>query len=121
MWYLPRLMVYHVQSEPGGEAARMLATMERRLLRVIATPAMVATWLFGILLATATGAWGAGWLHAKLALVLALSALHGLLAREVGRLAQDLRGHRAGWYRAINEVPTVIFVLIVLLATFQPF
>ena len=120
MWYLPRLMVYHAEAAVGGEASETFKIMERRLLRAIATPAMVATWLFGIGLASVLDAWREGWLHLKLALVLALTALHLVLAREVRRFAADGRAHPARWYRIVNEVPTVLFLAIVALAVTKP-
>jgi putative membrane protein len=127
MWYLPRLFVYHAGAAPGSESSETFKTMERRLLRAIGTPAMVATWLFGlamILLGTRDGRIDLGqdaWLHAKLVLLVALSAVHGLLAAHVGKFGRDERPRPARWYRAVNEVPTVIFLGVVLLAVLRPF
>lgn len=121
MWYLPRLLVYHRGTGAGSEASQTFKVMERRLLKAIATPAMVLTILLGLVLTTMAGLWTAGWLHAKLSLALVLAAVHGLLAADVRRFAQDERPRSAFAYRVINEVPTVLFVLIVLLAVFRPF
>lgn len=121
MWYLPRLLVYHRDAPIGGEASETFKVMERRLLKGIGTPALVATFLFGVLLASAQDQWVDPWLHAKLLLVLGMAAAHGLLARDVRRFAADQRPRSARWYRAFNEVPTVLFVGIVLLAILKPF
>ena len=120
LWYLPRLFVYHSQVVVGGEASEKYKVMERRLLRGITTPAMIATIAFGIILATRQEQWSAGWLHAKTALVALLALSHGIMARLVRRFAADGRpaGERA--FRWFNEVPTVLFIGIVLLVVFQP-
>jgi len=119
--YLPRLFVYHCAAEPGSTQSETFKVMERRLLKVIMTPAMIAAWLLGIYLALNGGFAAAGWLHAKLALVLALTALHGLLARWQGQFERDANRHRAKFYRIINEIPTVLLIAIVILAVVKPF
>jgi putative membrane protein len=121
MWYLPRLMVYHSEVAVGSEMSERLKVMERRLLRAITTPAMIATIVLGIIIATWEGAWTGGWLHAKLALVLAMAATHGVLASNVASFAADRRSHGARYYRILNEVPTVLFIAIVILAVVKPF
>lgn len=126
MWYLPRLFVYHVGTPPGSESSETFKVMERRLLRAIGTPAMIATWIFGIgmvLVAFSRGfdLAGMGWLHAKLVLVILLSATHGVLSAHRRRFARDERPKSAVWYRAVNEIPTVLFLAIVFLAVIRPF
>jgi putative membrane protein len=121
MWYLPRLLVYHSETVPGAPVSETLKVMERRLLRAIATPAMLATLLLGLALATAQGQWGEGWLHAKLVLVLGMAACHGLLARHVRAFAGEERPWPARRYRIFNEVPTLLFIGIVILVIFKPF
>lgn len=121
MWYLPRLLIYHTDAVVGGEASGTFKVMERRLLKAIGTPAMVATIAFGLALATVQQQWSEGWLHAKLALVLGIAACHGMLARDVRRFAADERPRTTRWYRVFNEVPTVLFIGIVILAVFRPF
>lgn len=121
MWYLPRLMVYHADAAVGSEVSQTLKVMERRLLKAIATPAMVATLVFGVALATVQGQWTDGWLHGKLLLVFLMLGCHGLLARDVRLLAGDGRPHTARWYRVFNEAPTLLFVGIVLLVVLKPF
>ena len=120
LWYLPRLFVYHSQVAAGSEASEKYKTMERRLLRGITTPAMAATLLFGVALASLQGQWSSGWLQVKTALVLLLALSHGVMARYVGRFAADQRPASERAFRWFNEVPTVLFVAIVLLAVFRP-
>lgn len=121
MWYLPRLMVYHSDKTAGGEASETLKVMERRLLKAITTPAMLATLLTGVLLATLQNQWQDGWLHIKLLLVVLMLACHGVLARHVRRFQADERPRSGVWYRVFNEAPTLLFIGIVLLVVFKPF
>lgn len=120
LWYLPRLFVYHSQVLPGSEASEKYKVMERRLLRGITTPAMLATFAFGVWLGIVQGQWGSGWLHAKIALVLLLAASHGMMALWVKALAADRRPASERSFRWFNEVPTVLFIGIVLLVVFRP-
>ena len=126
MLYLPRLFVYHCAAEKGSVQSETFKVMERRLLRAIINPAMVATWVFGLWLAwlgpdSRYGWFASGWLWAKIILVLGLSAVHGLLARWRKDFAQDRNRHSQKFYRVINEVPTVLMVLIVLVVVLKPF
>ena len=121
MWYLPRLMVYHTEAVAGSDLSDTFKGMERRLLRVIMTPAMVVTLAAGLVLATSGGWWSQGWLHAKLVLVVAMTATHGLLARETRQFSADRRTRSARYFRVLNEVPTVLFIAIVVLAVVKPF
>jgi protoporphyrinogen IX oxidase len=121
MLYLPRLFVYHCAAEKGSVQSETFKVMERRLLRAIINPAMIATWIFGLTLAW-TGHWfDSGWLQAKIALVLVLSALHGLFARWVKAFAADANRHSQKFYRIVNEVPTLLMIGIVILAVVKPF
>jgi putative membrane protein len=126
MLYLPRLFVYHCAAETGSVQSETFKVMERRLLRAIINPAMVATWVFGLALAwlgpdSRYGWFASGWLWAKIILVLGLSAVHGLLARWMKDFAHDCNRHSQKFYRIINEVPTVLMILIVLLVVLKPF
>jgi putative membrane protein len=121
MFYLPRLLVYHSGTQAGSEASETFKVMERRLLKAITTPAMIVTLLAGLVLATTQEQWTNGWLHGKLLLVAFLLACHGLLAAHVRRFQADERPRSATWYRVFNEVPTLLFVGIVLLAVLKPF
>src|SRR5947199_4217877 len=121
MLYLPRLFVYHCAAEVGSTQSETFKLMERRLLKVIITPAMVVSWVLGLWLAWAGGAYAAGWLHTKVVLVLVLSALHGFFVRWVRQFALDQNRHSQKFYRVINEVPAVLMVGIVILAVVKPF
>ena len=94
--------------------------MERRLLRAIMKPAMVATWIFGLSVAFAGGWWAATWLHAKLALVIVLTIFHFWLAARAGDFARDANTMVVRAYRIVNEVPTLLMILIVILAVVKP-
>jgi putative membrane protein len=121
--YLPRLFVYHATSKKGSEQSETFKVMERRLLRYITTPAMVASWLFGLILAfSGVIDWSRdGWFHLKLILVLALSAYHGLLVVWTKEFAMDRNTRPARFYRIANEIPTVLMIAIVILAVVRPF
>jgi protoporphyrinogen IX oxidase len=121
MLYLPRLFVYHCEAEPGSKQSETFKVMERRLLRAIITPAMIATWLLGLWLAWQGNWFAAPWLHLKLALVVALSATHGFFAKWVKDFAADRNRRSQKFYRIINEVPTIAMILIVILAVIKPF
>jgi protoporphyrinogen IX oxidase len=121
MLYLPRLFVYHCEAEPHSRQSETFKVMERRLLNVITTPAMAASWVLGLWLAWTSGSYVAGWLQAKVVLVLALSALHGFFVRCVRDFALDENRHSQRFYRIINEVSTVLLIGIVILAVVKPF
>ncbi|MGH6736507.1 MAG: protoporphyrinogen oxidase HemJ [Methyloceanibacter sp.] len=121
--YLPRLFVYHAGSKPGSEQSKTFKVMERRLLRFITTPAMLAAWAFGLILAF-SGAidWSRdGWFHLKLALVVLLSGYNGLLAMWTKDFAIDRNTRSPRFYRIANEVPTLLMIAIVILAVVRPF
>ena len=125
MLYLPRLFVYHCAAEKGSVQSETFKVMERRLLRAIINPAMIATWLLGLTLAwmgpdSRYGWFDSPWLQAKLVLVLALSALHGLFAHWTRAFAADANRHSPKFYRIINEVPTLLMIFIVILAVVKP-
>jgi putative membrane protein len=121
MLYLPRLFVYHCEAEIGSQQSETFKVMERRLLTAIINPAMVATWVLGLWLAFDGGWFRSGWLHAKLALVLAMSALHGLFVRCVRDFAGDRNQRSQRFYRIINEIPTLLMIAIVILVIVKPF
>ena len=121
MLYLPRLFVYHCEAEVGSGQSETFKVMERRLLRAIINPAMVATWVLGAWLAWDGGFLKAGWLHGKLVLVLVLSAIHGVLSRAVRDFAADRNTRSQRFYRVLNEIPAVLMVGIVILVIVKPF
>jgi protoporphyrinogen IX oxidase len=120
MLYLPRLFVYHCLAEPGSKQSETFKVMERRLLRAIITPAMLATWGFGLWLAVSGGWYASVWLQAKVVLALALSALQGLFARWTRDFAADRNRHSQKFYRVINELPTILMIVMVILAVVKP-
>lgn len=121
LWYLPRLFVYHAET-PAGPQAETFKIMERRLLRGIMNPAMIAVFLLGgLMLAEHPELGRAGWLHGKLGLVLVLAGLHGFLAGCRKAFAADRNTRSARVYRLLNEIPTVLVVVIAILAVVKPF
>ena len=121
MLYLPRLFVYHAEAGPGTPQSETFKVMERRLLKGIMLPAMIVTWAAGLWLAYSTFAFQGGWLHAKIALVVAMSGLQGYLSASSKKFAKDMNTKSATHWRVMNEVPTVILVLIVILVVVKPF
>lgn len=119
--YLPRLMVYHVDAEPGSVQSETFKVMERRLLRGIMTPSMIATWIFGLAVATVAGFWTSPWLHLKLVFVIGLTAMHGACVRWVRAFAEDRNVHTSRFFRIMNEVPALALIFIVLLVVLKPF
>ena len=120
LFYLPRLFVYHAQAEDRISLERF-KVMERKLFWGIMTPGAVLTLLFGVWLWLGWFRPASGWLHAKLALVLALSGVHGVLARRLKEFAADANTRPARYYRALNEIPTLLMIAIVVLVVVKPF
>lgn len=123
MMYLPRLFVYHAESVVGSDKAETFKIMERRLYRGIITPAMIATWLFGLWLAFGFGIvdFSQGWMWLKAVMVIALSGVHGWYGSMLRAFKEDrnMRSHR--FYRAINEIPFVMAIVIVIAVIVKPF
>jgi putative membrane protein len=121
MLYLPRLFVYHCGAEAGSRQSETFKVMERRLLRGIINPSMVVSWTLGLWMVY-DGAWiSAHWLQCKLLLVVALSSLHGMLARWTSDFAADRNRHTEQFYRIMNEVPAVLMIGIVIMVVIKPF
>ncbi|HEX7969462.1 MAG TPA: protoporphyrinogen oxidase HemJ [Stellaceae bacterium] len=121
--YLPRLFVYHAEARPGSETSETFKVMERRLLRGIMNPAMIAAYFFGILLVLMPGVveWSQGWIYIKLACVAALTVIHHTLATWRRDFAADANRHPAKLYRMVNEIPTILLILIVIMVVVKPF
>ena len=119
--YLPRLFVYHAAAGPGTLQSETFKVMEKRLLRAIINPAMIATWLAGLWLAWKGFGFMGGWLHAKMGLVVLMSAVHGYLAGAVRKFAEDRNEKSARHWRIVNEVPTLLMIAIVILVIVKPF
>lgn len=121
MLYLPRLYVYHADAKRGSELSETFKVMERRLLRGIINPAMIATWVFGLTLAYLGDHWREGWFHGKLALIIIMQLVHAAYAKWRKSFANDANTNSAKFYRVMNEVPTVLMIGIVILAIVKPF
>ncbi|MDW4549162.1 protoporphyrinogen oxidase HemJ [Defluviimonas sp. D31] len=117
LFYLPRLFVYHVESvETGSETDRLFQVMERKLLRLIMNPAMTATWVFGLCLVFTPGIvdWSAMWPWAKAGAVIAMTWFHHWLGYRRKDFAASRNTRTGRRYRLMNEVPTVLLVIIVI-------
>jgi len=122
MFYLPRLYVYHCDTRPGSAESERFKVMEYRLLRQIINPAMIATWVFGIMLVLTPGIidWSWGWWHVKLAAALLMSGFHGALSRWRRDFLEDRNRRSQRFYRIANEVPTVLLIIIVIMVIVRP-
>ena len=121
MLYLPRLFVYHADAPKGSVLSETFKVMERRLLKAIITPSMILVFLTGFTLVYLTEDWRDGWWQAKFVLVLGLAGLHGYFAHCVRTFAEDANVRPARFYRILNEAPTALMILIVVLAVVKPF
>jgi protoporphyrinogen IX oxidase len=122
LFYLPRLMVYHRRTAIGGEVSETFKVMERRLLKAIMYPAMGLSWALGLSLIWVTDAFASLslWLVVKLVAVVAMTAFHQWLAYFVKAFAEDERPRDERFFRMINEVPTVLLIVIVIMAVVKP-
>ena len=123
MLYLPRLFVYHCETAPGSQASELFKVMERRLYKLIMTPAMLATFGFGIILALTPGLvdWHAGWFYVKIAAVLGLGGVHGAMNKWRRGFLNDQNVKPQRFFRIANEVPTVLMLVAVVMVVVQPF
>ena len=119
--YLPRLFVYHAQVAPESEQAKTFVTMERRLMHMITVPAATLAWLLGIALAGNLGAGLNYWFYPKLILVILLTGFMFAAERWRRELAAGTNRHSPRFFKRANEIPTVLMILIVLLAVAKPF
>lgn len=123
MLYLPRIFVYHVDAKKGSDLSETLKIMERRLLRFIINPAMTVTWVLGLLMLWANWDFimSAGWMHVKFTLVFILSGVHGMFSKWRKAFERDENKKSAKFFRIWNEVPTLIMIVVVILAVVEPF
>ena len=121
LFMLPRLFVYHQEAEPDSPENAKWIERERKLIRIILLPSIGAVWVFGLALSIAVDAWSQGWFHAKLALVVALTAYHSYLTWYAERLVKGERRLTGKQLRLLNEVPGVAVAVIVVLAVVKPF
>ncbi|MEM0907419.1 MAG: protoporphyrinogen oxidase HemJ [Pseudomonadota bacterium] len=119
--YLPRLMVYHVDAPVGSVQSETFKVMERRLLRAIATPAMIVAWITGLTLAGMAGWWVAPWFWLKFAAVAGMTVVHMMMARWVRTFAADANQRSSRYFRIMNEVPTLLMIAAVIFVIVKPF
>ncbi len=120
LFYLPRLFVYHTSAEVGSDKSETFKIMERRLLKAIMAPSMIATWIFGLWLVYLLDAYFDLWFMLKFSLVIAMTIYHMVLSRHVARFDQDQNKNSERYFRFINELPTILMVAIVVLVVFKP-
>ena len=121
LFMLPRYYVYHQESAPGSEEEKRWIERERKLRNIIITPSMILVWVFGLTLATVGHWWAQPWLHAKLLLVVLLSAYHGWLVSYGKKLARGGERVSGRTLRMMNELPGIIVAIIVVLVVVKPF
>ncbi len=123
MLYLPRLFVYHADTPVGSPGSETFKVMERKLLRIIVNPSMIAVWLLGGAMLSVPGHidWSRGYMWVKLFFVLVISGFHGYYAMQVKAFARDERKHSARFYRIINDIPTIFLIIIVIMIVVRPF
>lgn len=122
MLYLPRLFVYHADAIAGSDKSETFKVMERKLMRIIMNPAMIAAWTFGLcLLAARPDLMQMGWMHVKLLGIVVMTGLHHVFARWMKKFARDENTRPAKFYRIWNEVPALVMVVIVIMAVAEPF
>jgi putative membrane protein len=121
--YLPRLFVYHTTAAQGSEMSETFKLMERRLAHAIMTPAMIASLVCGLLLLVTPGIWASGgsWLVLKLAAVVLLLAVHFAMMSWRRAFAEDRNVHSQKFFRVMNEVPTLLMIVIVIMVIVRPF
>jgi putative membrane protein len=119
--YLPRIFVYHCRVKYQTESDLLFQEMERKLLRYIMNPAMIASFIFGFYLAIQIGFEGSIWLHVKITLVLILAGFHGFLASCRKKFASNKNQYSPKFFRIINEVPTLLMIGIIILVILKPF
>ena len=121
MLYLPRLFVYHASAKAGSELSETLKVMERRLLRFIINPAMIMSFAFGIwMISLNPNLLQARFMDVKLAFVLIMTGVHGLLAKYRKDFSTDSNQHSAKFFRVMNEFPTLLMIGIVILVIVKP-
>jgi len=121
LFTMPRFFIYHHYVEPGSAEDKLWIERELRLKRIILNPSIVLVWVFGLALAFNIGAFSEGWFHAKLVLVLLLSAYHGWCVGYAKKLARGERPLKEKTVRMLNEVPALLVTLVVILVIVRPF
>jgi len=120
--YLPRIFVYHTENQSDRNISNVFKTMERKLYFYIMTPAMLVSWIFGILLIGSIGfdQLSTYWLKTKLILVVLLTLYHFYLGNFLNKFKMDLNTKSSKFFRFFNEVPTILLILIIFIVVFKP-
>ena len=120
--YLPRIFVYHVENLKDKNTSLIFKTMEKKLYFYIMTPAMILTWIFGLILISSLGpeVFSTTWIKLKLLLVILLTSYHFYLFKLLGDFKVDRNNKSSKFFRIINEVPTILLILIVFIVVFKP-
>ena len=120
--YLPRIFVYHSENKDHNNTSKVFKTMEKKLFNYIMMPAMILTWLFGLLLISSLGfsMFLEFWMQLKVVFVLLLTFYHFYLGRCVKYFSINQNLNPSKFYRTINEVPTILLILIVFIVIFKP-
>jgi putative membrane protein len=123
MLYLPRLYVYHADADKKSELSETLKIMERKLLRIIINPAMILSWVFGLAMIYANPGIlsSGGWMHVKLGALVLMQVFHAFLSRWRKAFLKDKNKHKAAFFRKVNEIPTLLMILIVIMVVVKPF
>ena len=123
LFFLPRLFVYHVRALPGSETSNLIQGVEKRLIRLIMTPSMVMTWVWGLCLLAVNGILSSplGWLHLKILFVLLLSFFHGFFVMRMKDFERGENTYSETFYRVIGEIPPFLFIFIVFCVVLKPF
>ena len=122
MLYLPRIFVYHADSLKNSNQCETFKVMERKLIRIIMNPAMILTWVFGILMIVANPMiFNQGWMHAKLGCVFMMTAMHMIYVKWYKDFDQNKNSRTSKFYRIVNEIPTILMIIIVCMAVIEPF
>lgn len=120
--YLPRIFVYHTRAEAGSEMDKTFQTMEKKLLRIIMNPAMIGTYLFGLVLVAIYGLEALGvWFHIKIMAVIILTIMHMLMAKFRKAFAEGKNHHSETFYRFFNEAPAILMIIAVIMVIVKPF
>ena len=121
MFYLPRLFVYHTMEKSGSDTSETLKVMERKLLKFIMNPAMIASWIFGLIIAVQIGAFSQPWFHVKLLMVVGMTVFHIMLGIWRKAFEADRNDKSERFFRLVNEVPTLLMIIIVIMVIVKPF
>lgn len=122
MLYLPRLFVYHAEAKKGSQESETFKVMERRLLHYIMGPASIAVWVIGgLMLWASPDLLSQPWMHVKLTCVVLMTGLHHAFMAWCKKFARDENTKSAKFYKIVNEIPTVLMIVIVIMAVVEPF